>query len=139
MSGKGDCRDNASMENFWGTLRTELVHHQKFKTRLQAKQEIVEYIESFITDSANRKNWTTYCIYCLQNLHNDTVQACSLSDHRTPYLTTHLGSIWRKRLIRYGVSSYDLSKLLPYPRTGPAFAFVTLPCSFFFDGDINCI
>ena len=47
MSGKGDCWDNAPMESFWGTLKNELVHHQKFKTRLQAKQEITEYIEIF--------------------------------------------------------------------------------------------
>jgi putative transposase len=47
MSGKGDCWDNAPMESFWGTLKNELVRHQKFKTRLQAKQEITEYIEIF--------------------------------------------------------------------------------------------
>ncbi len=36
------------MESFWGTLKNELVHHQKFKTRLQAEQEeITEYIEIF--------------------------------------------------------------------------------------------
>lgn len=35
------------MESFWGTLKSELVHHQKFKTRLQAKEEITEYIEIF--------------------------------------------------------------------------------------------
>ena len=45
MSRKGDCWDNAPMESFWGTLKSELVHHQKFKTRLQAKEEITEYIE----------------------------------------------------------------------------------------------
>ena len=47
MSGKGDCWDNAPMESFWGILKNELIHHQKFKTRLQAKQEISEYIEIF--------------------------------------------------------------------------------------------
>ena len=47
MSGKGDCWDNAPMESFWGILKTELVHHQKFKTRQQAIQEITEYIGSF--------------------------------------------------------------------------------------------
>ncbi|SFM88009.1 putative transposase [Nitrosomonas communis] len=35
------------MESFWGTLKNELVPHRKFKTRLQAKQEITEYIEIF--------------------------------------------------------------------------------------------
>lgn len=47
MSRKGDCYDNAPMKSFWGTLKNELVHHRKFKTRQQAIQEIAEYIEIF--------------------------------------------------------------------------------------------
>ena len=47
MSRKGDCWDNAIAESFFGTLKTELVHHEKFKTRAQAKQAIFEYIEVF--------------------------------------------------------------------------------------------
>ena len=29
MSGKGNCYDNAPIESFWGSLKTELVHHQR--------------------------------------------------------------------------------------------------------------
>ena len=47
MSRKGNCWDNAPMESFWGTLKTELVHHQQYFTREQAKREIIEYIEVF--------------------------------------------------------------------------------------------
>jgi putative transposase len=47
MSRKGNCWDNAPMESFWGTLKTELVHHRRFATRNQARQEITEYIEIF--------------------------------------------------------------------------------------------
>lgn len=47
VSRKGDCWDNAPMESFWGSLKNELVHHQRFVTREQAKQEITEYIEIF--------------------------------------------------------------------------------------------
>jgi putative transposase len=47
MSRKGNCWDNAPMESFWGTLKTELVHHRRFATRDQARQEITEYIEIF--------------------------------------------------------------------------------------------
>ncbi|SEF85658.1 Integrase core domain-containing protein [Nitrosomonas ureae] len=57
MSRKGDCYDNAPMESFWGILKTELVHHRRFKTRQQAIREITEYIESSITDRENRKDW----------------------------------------------------------------------------------
>ena len=47
MSRKGDCWDNAVAESFFHTLKTELVHHEKFKTRAQAKQAIFQYIEVF--------------------------------------------------------------------------------------------
>ena len=47
MSGKGNCYDNAPMESFWGTLKTELVFHRRFKTRQDAVREITEYIELF--------------------------------------------------------------------------------------------
>lgn len=47
MSNKGDCWDNAVMESFWGTLKTELVHHERYETREQARASIFEYIEVF--------------------------------------------------------------------------------------------
>jgi transposase InsO family protein len=47
MSKKGDCYDNAPMESFWGTLKNELVHHSRYKTREQGIREITEYIEVF--------------------------------------------------------------------------------------------
>ena len=47
MSRKGDCYDNAPMESFWGTLKSELVHHSRYKTRDEAIREITEYIEVF--------------------------------------------------------------------------------------------
>ena len=47
MSRKGGCYDNAPMESFWGILKTELIHHRRFKTWQQAIHEITEYIEIF--------------------------------------------------------------------------------------------
>jgi transposase InsO family protein len=47
MSRKGNCYDNAPMESFWGTLKNELVHQRKYKTRQEAIQEITEFIEMF--------------------------------------------------------------------------------------------
>jgi len=47
MSGTGNCFDNAPMESFWATLKTELVFHRRFATRQQAIREITEYIEVF--------------------------------------------------------------------------------------------
>jgi len=47
MSRKGNCYDNAPMESFWGSLKNELVHHQRYATRADAQAAIQEYIESF--------------------------------------------------------------------------------------------
>jgi len=47
MSRKGNCWDNAVAESFFHTLKTELTHHIRFKTREEAKQSIFEYIEIF--------------------------------------------------------------------------------------------
>lgn len=47
MSRKGNCYDNAPVESFWGTLKTELVHHRRYQTRGEAVREISEYIDLF--------------------------------------------------------------------------------------------
>ncbi|MDO8655347.1 MAG: IS3 family transposase [bacterium] len=47
MSRKGNCYDNAPMESFWGTLKQELVHHRRYRTRQEAIMDITEYIEIF--------------------------------------------------------------------------------------------
>ena len=47
MSGVGQCWDNAAMESFWATLKTEMVHHGRYQTREQARASIFEYIEVF--------------------------------------------------------------------------------------------
>lgn len=47
MSRKGECLDNAVAESFFGTLKNELIYHEDYKTRSQARQSIFEYIEVF--------------------------------------------------------------------------------------------
>jgi len=47
MSRKGDPYDNAPLESFFATLKKELIHHRKYKTREEAKADIFEYIEVF--------------------------------------------------------------------------------------------
>ena len=47
MSRRADCYDNAPMESFFHTLKTELVHHRQFATRDEAELEIFAYIEGF--------------------------------------------------------------------------------------------
>lgn len=47
MSRKGDCWDNAPMESFFHTLKTELVMHRDYQTREEARSDLFEYIEVF--------------------------------------------------------------------------------------------
>jgi putative transposase len=47
MSRKGDCWDNAVVESFFGTLKSERVHWRSYQTREEAHRDIVEYITMF--------------------------------------------------------------------------------------------
>jgi putative transposase len=47
MSRKADCYDNAPMESFFHTLKTELIHHRRYATRQEAKRDIFAYIEGY--------------------------------------------------------------------------------------------
>ena len=47
MSRKGNCWDNAPMESFFHTLKTELVYHRRYESRAEARNDIFEYIEVF--------------------------------------------------------------------------------------------
>jgi transposase InsO family protein len=47
MSRSGNCYDNAYMESFFGTLKTELVHGERYQNRLEARLSIFEYVEVF--------------------------------------------------------------------------------------------
>lgn len=47
MSGTGNCYDNAAMESFFHTLKTEHVYCERYKTREEATKSIFEYVEVF--------------------------------------------------------------------------------------------
>lgn len=47
MSRKGECLDNAVAESFFGSLKNELIYHEDYTTRAQARHSIFEYIEVF--------------------------------------------------------------------------------------------
>lgn len=59
MSRKGECLDNAVAESFFGSLKNELVYHEDYKTRAEARQSIFEYIEVFY----NRKRRHAFLNY----------------------------------------------------------------------------
>ena len=47
MSRRGDCWDNAPMESFFASLKKELVHHEDYRSRAEARASLFEYIEAF--------------------------------------------------------------------------------------------
>jgi len=50
MSRKGNCLDNAVMENFFGTLKSELFYLKNYESIIQLKKEINEYIKYYNYD-----------------------------------------------------------------------------------------
>ena len=47
MSRKGNCLDNAVMENFFGLLKSELLYLQKFDSMEQFRQELIDYLDYY--------------------------------------------------------------------------------------------
>ena len=47
MSRKGNCWDNAPMESWFHTLKTELVHHTRYTSRDEARRDLFAYIETY--------------------------------------------------------------------------------------------
>src|SRR5699024_12791155 len=47
MSRKGNCYDNACIESFHSIIKKELIFHEKYRTREEAKKSIFDYIMTF--------------------------------------------------------------------------------------------
>ena len=47
MSRKGNCLDNAMIENFFGILKSELLYLQEFQSMEHFKQELIEYLDYY--------------------------------------------------------------------------------------------
>lgn len=50
MSRKGNCLDNAVIENFFGIVKSELFYLKKYKSIIQLKKEIKDYIKYYNND-----------------------------------------------------------------------------------------
>lgn len=81
MSGTGNCFDNAAMESFFHTLKTEHIYFEHYATREQAERSIFEWIEVFynrkrrhstidyLSPTAFEKNWHQQQAVSLHSVH----------------------------------------------------------------------
>lgn len=71
MSRKGNCLDNAIIENFFGILKSELFYIKKFKTIEELKKEIEQYINYYnnvrIKSNLNKMSPIQYRAHYYQN------------------------------------------------------------------------
>jgi transposase InsO family protein len=71
MSRKGNCLDNAIIENFFGILKSEMFYTQKFKSIEQLKKEIDKYIIYYnnerIKSNLNKMSPIKYRAHYCQN------------------------------------------------------------------------
>jgi putative transposase len=58
MSRSGNCWDNAVMESFFSTLKTERTSRKNYQSRDEARADVFDYIERFYNSSS----------YCLTSL-----------------------------------------------------------------------
>ena len=47
MSRRGNCHDNAVAESFFNLLKRERIRRRTYKTRVEARQDVFDYIEMF--------------------------------------------------------------------------------------------
>jgi putative transposase len=47
MSREGDCWDNAVAESFFATIKGEMIDHEDFQTRAEARTAIADVIDAF--------------------------------------------------------------------------------------------
>ena len=59
MSSPGCPYDNAAMENFFGTLKTECLHRARFSSRTEVEQLVSEYVYFYNFERISLKNGLT--------------------------------------------------------------------------------
>ena len=55
MSRKGNCYDNAVIENFFGILKSEFLYYKEFESVEHFKEELKKYIEYYNTKRLKAK------------------------------------------------------------------------------------
>jgi transposase InsO family protein len=74
MSRKGDCWDNAVAESFFGTMKTELVYHERYEGHQDTLQSIFEYIEVFYN---RQRRHSTLQYLCPSDYEKQKMKLCA--------------------------------------------------------------
>ena len=72
MSGKGDCWDNAPVESFFSTLKREIVGHEHFETRKEARLAVFEWIEVWYNRKRRHSSLGYLSPEAFEKQHNET-------------------------------------------------------------------
>lgn len=81
MSGTGNCYDNAAMESFFHTLKTEHVYFERYQTRDQAKQSIFEYVEVFYNRQRRHSTLNYQSPLAFEKNYQQQKTSCLLTVH----------------------------------------------------------
>ena len=75
MNSVGTWYDNAPMESFFGTLKSELVHHRVYHTRDEARSDVFYYIEGFYNRNRLHSSLGYLSPVAYESVHNKHASA----------------------------------------------------------------
>ena len=76
MSRAGNCWDNAAMESFFSSLKTERTARKTYRTRDEARADVFDYIECFYNPEATTFDHRLYQPYGVRGLGRSNVSEC---------------------------------------------------------------
>jgi putative transposase len=76
MNSVGSWYDNAPMESFFGTLKSELVHHRAYFTREEARLDLFFYIEAFYNRRRRHSSLNYLCPEAYEQLYHQQEVLC---------------------------------------------------------------
>jgi putative transposase len=76
MNGVGTWYDNAPMESFFGTLKSEWVNHRRYRTREEARTDLFFYIEAFYNRRRRHSSLDYLCPESYEQLYYQEQETC---------------------------------------------------------------
>lgn len=70
MSRRGDCWDNAAVESFFSTKKSERIDRKTYRTRDEARADVFDYIERFTIPGAGIPRWVISALWSMKSKLN---------------------------------------------------------------------